>query len=218
MLKEKMKRVYENQSFDDLSDLYRYIGHFIIEENGEVKMVVKDHIHALSSPYMFSFRPNKTKFDDVEEEILLNRGIILGVNTVLLDEDYYLVNWYGKYNPQMTFLVTWETIQNFFWSKPDYFMNVIFDGEPHFMYGDYWISRKGKHCFRPLPKDRAEHMLVKVEWEREKGARGINPELEEVALYSHRARSNGGGIGNTYYVLPKGYIHKEKLEDYLPKI
>ena len=217
MLKEKMRNVYENQSFDDLNDLYRYIGHFIVEENGDVKMVVKDNIHALSSPYMFSFRPNKTKFDDVEEEILLNRGIILGGNTVLLDKDYYLVNWYGKYNPQMTFLVTWETIQNFFWSKPDYFMNVIFDGEPHFMYGDYWVSRKGKHCFRPLPKDHAEHMLVKVEWEREKGARGRNLELEEVALYYHRARSRGGGIGNTYYVLPKGYIHKEKLEDYLPK-
>lgn len=215
-LKEKMRQIYESQSFEDLNGLYRYIGHFIVDENGEVKMVVKDHIHALSSPYMFAFRPNKTKFDAVEEDILLYRGIVLGGNAVLLDEDYYLVNRYGKYEPQMTFLVNWDTIQNFFWAEPDYFMNVVFDGDPYFMYGNYWVSRKGKHCFRPLPKDRAEHMLVKVEWEREKSAGGRNIELEEVALYYHRARSNGGGIGNTYYVLPKGYVHEEKIEDYLP--
>lgn len=215
-LKEKMRSVYENQSFEGLNDLYRYIGHFIVDENGEVEMVVKDHIHALSSPYMFAFHPHSTKFDTVEKDILLNRGIILGGNAALLDKDYYLVNWYGKYNPQMTFLVTWDTIQHFFWINPDYNMNIIFDGEPYFMYGDYWISKKGKHVFRPLPKDQAEHMLVKVNWEREKGSSGRNPELEEVALYHHRARSRGGGIGNTYYVLPKGYVHKEKLEDYLP--
>ena len=216
MLKEKMKRAYENYNFDGLSDLYHHIGHFIVDENGEVEMIVKDNIHELSSPYMFSFRPGVTNFDAVERDILLNRGIKLGENAVLLDEDSYLVNWYGKYNPQMTFIVTWDTIQYFFWSEPDYFMNVVFDGDPYFMYGNYWVSRKGKHCFRPLPKDRAEHMLVKVEWEREKGNRGINPELEEAALYHHRARSKGGGIGNTYYVLPKGYVHEERLEDYLP--
>lgn len=215
-LKEKMKETYENQNFDGLSDLYHHIGHFIVDKDGDVKMVVKDHIHALSSPYMFSFVPGITDFDAVERDILLNRGIILGRNAVLIDEDSYLVNWYGKYNPQMTFIINWDTIQDFFWADPDYFMNVIFDGDPYFMYGKYWVSRKGKHCFRPLPKDRAEHMLVKLEWEREKGTRGTNPELEEAALYSHRARSNGGGIGNTYYVLPKGYTHKEKLEDYLP--
>ena len=219
-LKEKMKRIYESQSFEGLNDLWKHIGHFIVDENGDVKMVVKDHIHALSSPYMFSFRPNKTKFDVIEEEILLNRGIILGGNAVLLDEDYYLVNWYGKYNPQMTFLVTWDTIQHFFWANPDYNMNVIFDGDPYFMYGEYWVSRKGKHCFRPLSKDRAKHMLVKVDWGKDmfrvKSSNGRNPELEEAALYYYRARSNGGGIGNTYYVLPKGYVHEEKLEDYLP--
>lgn len=212
-----MKQVYENYIFDDLNDLYSYIGHFIVEESGEVKMTVKDSIHELDSPYMFSFRPNKTKFDAVEKGILENRGIKIGENAVLLDEDYYLVNWYGKYNPQMTFLVTWDTIQHFFWNKPDYNMNVEFDGDPFVMYGNYWVSRKNKHCFRPLPKDQAEHMLVKVDWEKGlfRVSYGRNPELEEVALYYHRARSNGGGIGNTYYVLPKGYVHEEKIEDYL---
>ena len=218
MLKEKMKSVYENQSFDGLNDWDSYTGHFIVDENGEVEMVVKSWINNFESPYKFKFRPNKTKFDAVEEEILLNRGIVLGGNAVLLDEDYYLVNWYGKYNPQMTFLVNWDTIQHFFWIEPDYNMNVIFDGDPYFMYGDYWVSRKGKHCFRPLPKKQAEHMLIKVSWERGmfKVTNGRNPELEEAALYYHRARSNGGGIGNTYYVLPKGYVHEEKIEDYLP--
>ena len=204
---------YENYNFDGLSDLWKHIGHFIVDENGEVEMIVKDNIHELSSPYMFSFRPNKTKFDTIEKEILENRGIKLGENAVLLDKDSYLVNWYGKYNPQMTFIVTWDTIQHFFWIEPDYFMNVIFDGTPYIMYGDYWISRKGKNCFRPLPKDRAEHMLVKVEWEREKGTGGRNRELEEAALYHHRARSKGGGIGNTYYVLPKGYVHRLSVDD-----
>lgn len=218
MLKEKMKRAYENYNFDGLSDLWKHIGHFIVDENGEVEMVVKDNIHELSSPYMFSFRPNKTKFDAVEKEILFNRGIILGKNAVLLDEDSYLVNWYGKYNPQMTFIVTWDTIQYFYWTEPDYDMNVIFDGTPSIMYGDYWISKKGKHVFRPLPKDKAKHMLVKVDWEKGlfRTSYGKNPELKNAALYYHRARSRGGGIGNTYYVLPKGYVHEEKLEDYLP--
>lgn len=215
MLKEKMKMAYENYNFDGLSDLYHYIGHFIVNESGDVEMVVKDNIHELSSPYMFSFRPHFTKFDAIEEEILLNRGIKLGENAVLLDDDSYLVNWYGKYNPQITFLVKWDTIQNFFWSEPDYNMNVIFDGDPYFMYGNYWVSRKGKHCFRPLPKDRAEHMLVKVDWEKGlfRTSYGRNPELEKAALYYHRARSRGGGIGNTYYVLPKGYVHRLSVDD-----
>ena len=216
-LKEKMRQVYENQSFDGLNDLYRHIGHFIVEENGGVKMIIKDSIHELSSPYMFSFRPNLTKFDAVEKGILENRDIKLGENAVLLDEDYYLVNWYGKYNPQMTFLVTWDTIQHFYWIEPDYDMNINFDGDPYIMYGDYWISRKGKNCFRPLPKDQAEHMLVKVDWEKGffRASHGRNPELKEAALYYHRARSRGGGVGNTYYVLPKGYKNEEKIEDYL---
>ena len=215
---EKMKQAYQSYDFDNLKDDTTYKGYFLADGDN-VEMIVKEFFAGSDDPSNLKFFFKKGyEFEKIMDSILENNNIIIGKNTVQLTNGDYLINWYGKYNPQMSFIVNWDTMPYFTFQKPDYDMNIEFDGDPYFMYGKYWVSRKGKHCFRPLPKDRAEHMLVKVDWEKGlfRTTYGKNPEVKEKAIYYHRARSKGGGIGNTYYVLPKGYVHEEKLEDYLP--
>lgn len=215
MMLLEMKKAYQNYDFNNLKDYRLYEGYFVVDGDN-VKMIVREFSAGLKdpSPLKFFFKKGD-EFQKIENNLLENFNIKMGKNTVQLTNGEYLVNWYGKYDPQMSFLVNWNTMPYFYFRKLDYNMNIEFDGEPYVMYGDYWISRKGKHCFRPLPKDRAEHMLIKVSWERGmfEITHGRNPELEKVSLYYHRARSRGGGIGNTYYILQKGYVHRLSVDD-----
>lgn len=215
MLLEKMKQVYQSYDFNNLKDDTTYKGYFLTDGDN-VEMIVRELFSGSDDPGNLKFFFKKGyAFEKIAHSILENNNIIIGKNTVQLTNGDYLINWYGKYDPKMSFLINWDTMPYFNFQKPDYDMNVIFDGDPFIMYGDYWISKKGKHCFRPSPKNQATHMLIKVSWERGmfKVTNGRNPELKEKAIYYHRARSRGGGIGNTYYVLPKGYVNVLSIEN-----
>ena len=130
----------------------------------------------------------------------------------------YLVNVFGKYMPNITFVISssfeldeHERVMNPFVYISDQEvtdeMNMNFGGDAKFMFGDFWRSKKGGACFRPKDPMQAKHLLVKITWggafdsSRGNSRGGSLPGV----LYFRRASSNGGGAGNDYYVLPVGY-------------
>jgi hypothetical protein len=131
----------------------------------------------------------------------------------------FLLQMYGKYKPNMTFIVPMEHEEGTYEPKSNIHyiedkeitdeMNIDWNGAPSILFGDYWISKKGSRCFRPKSAAVASHILVRVDWgggHATMGKRG-NRSGEETpgVIYFHRAVSNGGGLGADYYVFPMGY-------------
>ncbi|MEQ1934773.1 MAG: hypothetical protein ABL962_13010 [Fimbriimonadaceae bacterium] len=123
----------------------------------------------------------------------------------------FLVNDFGKYRPNITFLFSKEFEGNPLAKRTDKVtrsmfqnMGIDFNGETSALFGDFWVSKKGGPCFRPKPIQEAMHVLVRCGWG---GAfsrtRGIG-HLDGV-LYSHHSASNGGGMGVDYVVVPLGF-------------
>lgn len=134
--------------------------------------------------------------------------------------DCFLVKQFGKYLPNLVFVLSKE----FSLDKdgkpvsPVKFvrdinvtdnLNLVFNGDPKILFGDYWISRKGSRCFRPKNPLNAKHLLIKVAWggaDETHGSRGNYPEdVPEGVLYFRHARSNTGGMGYDYWVIPVDY-------------
>lgn len=134
--------------------------------------------------------------------------------------DCFLVKQFGKYLPNLVFVLSKE----FSLDKdgkpvsPVKFvrdinvtdnLNLVFNGDPKIIFGDYWISRKGSRCFRPKNPLNAKHLLVKVAWggaDETHGSRGNYPEdVPARVLYFRHARSNAGGMGYDYWVVPVDY-------------
>lgn len=74
--------------------------------------------------------------------------------------------------------------------------------------GKYWVSAKGTHCFEV--RGDGAHYLCKEDW----GGGGDRGDInqEKGFLYFRRASSNGGGQGNTWFVIPCSY-RKAMSED-----
>lgn len=131
----------------------------------------------------------------------------------------YLVNFFGKYLPNMTFIISsvFEMDENERVKDPLTYvsdaemaaeMNMRFDGNTvGFVFGDFWRSRKGGACFRPKDPMESRHILVEVNWGGCFSRTGGNYAGDDIpgVIYFRRARSNGGGLGNDYYVVPIGY-------------
>lgn len=124
----------------------------------------------------------------------------------------FLVNDFGKYRPNITFVVRKDFDRSPIAYRSDAptkqmlgNMNVEFDGETSVLFGDYWKSQKGGACFRPKPIAEAQHVLISVDWG---GAfsrtRGVRSDVAG-AVYYRCAASNGGGSGNDYLVVPVGF-------------
>lgn len=134
----------------------------------------------------------------------------------LLSNGEYLITRYGKYQPGIVFLINEDNI-DMDWerdmSKLKNPLNIRFNGHPEFMYGDFWISRKGSTCFRPNPS--GEHILIRNSWGGcFDSTRGTEyEEISEDALYCRRARSNGGGCGNNYYVFRADFKKTVDLDE-----
>ncbi len=145
---------------------------------------------------------------------------LFGSELVFETRDCFLVKQFGKYLPNLVFVLSKE----FSLDKdgkpvsPVKFvrdinvtdnLNLVFNGEPKILFGDYWISRKGSRCFRPKNPLDAKHLLVKVAWggaDETHGSRGNYPEdVPAGVLYFRHARSNAGGMGYDYWVVPVDY-------------
>ena len=72
----------------------------------------------------------------------------------MIDKEFDLNEYNGPMNP-LEFFEDYEVPAN---------MNIDFNGWTSFMFGDFWVSKKGDACFRPLDAVLAKHILVKVSW------------------------------------------------------
>ena len=122
-----------------------------------------------------------------------------------------LCNRFGKYQPNMCFVLNENNICNT-WTDVDNY-NIDWDGDPVQLRGEYWVSKKGTKCFRP--KEDGEYVLIRVDW----GGcfnptRGIEfNTVKEFAPYSRKASSNGGGNGYNFYVLPYGFHREVSIDE-----
>lgn len=124
----------------------------------------------------------------------------------------FVVNDYGKYRPNMSFVLD----KDFSGDPLEYRrdqptaamvagMGVNFNTpEAHVavLFGDFWLSKAGKPHFRPKPVQVATHVLLRASWHGFGNGRWGKP---EGFTYFRRAASNGGGTGYDYYVVPVGY-------------
>ena len=128
----------------------------------------------------------------------------------------FIVNAYGKYNPNISFVLdkdfsgdpleyrkdapTKELVANtgIRFGTSESGVSVIF--------GDFWLSKAGKPHFRPKSYKLATHVIIRADWGgfSYPGTRGAWSAPDGVA-YFRRASSNGGGTGYDYYVVPIGY-------------
>ena len=123
---------------------------------------------------------------------------------------------YNKYAPGIIFLINEENCLMEFDNDLNHLrnpLNINFDGRPEFMYGDFWISKKGSTCFRPNPS--GDFVLIQNSWggpfEKSRGT-----EYEEFsgdALYCRRTRSNGGGYGINYYIFRSNFTKTVDLDE-----
>lgn len=145
-------------------------------------------------------------------------------------ETGFLVNNFGKYRPNITFIVpkTYDLDKNGKHINPLNYtedrevtdnMNLDFDGSASFIFGDFWRSKKGGACFRPKNPMQAKHLLIRVDWggcfNSHRGNYSDDVKGIDGVLYFRRASSNGGGAGYDYWVLPVGYsrvIHDEEVD------
>jgi hypothetical protein len=151
---------------------------------------------------------------------------ILKTEKVYEVETAFLMNDFGKYRPNITFVIR----KDFEGNPVDYRsdpptkemvadMNIDFDGNAEVLFGDFWISKKGGACFRPKSLIRAKHVLVRVSWG---GAFNDSRGCHENGIgeiYKRRASSNGGGSGYDYWVFPIGFyrvLRDEKVDEGAP--
>ena len=156
---------------------------------------------------------------------------------------------YGKYRPNVTFIVsdtmpystTYSGGKDYLEPVPYHeydavareYMNIPFDANPDGItaaFGNYRLSKNGKPVLEVCDCEDASHVLIKADWGgafskasgigsfSEKEVRERYPEV----LMFRRAKSNGGGSGNDYYVIKntpemKAYyadlIEKEQIQE-----
>jgi len=124
----------------------------------------------------------------------------------------FLVNEFGKYQPNITFVISKKNERNPLEYRNDMLvsemlanMNLNFNGKSAVIFGDFWKSQKGGACFRPKSISEAWHVLIRTNWGGAfESSRGIY-NAPQGALHFRRASSNGGGSGYDYIVVPLGY-------------
>lgn len=146
-----------------------------------------------------------------------------------IDRTCFLVNMFGKYKPNMSFIVPVEHhldrdgnyISFLKYKEADEkiidALGVDFNGNgvPEILFGDFWHSKKGGACFRPKNPKAANHLLLKVTWGGAFSKHRGQYEAEDgggqayLAEYFRRAKSNGGGQGYDYYVFPLDAIGRK---------
>lgn len=95
-------------------------------------------------------------------------------------------------------------------------MNIDFDGNASFMLGEYHLSKNGRPVFEITEPTRAKNILIKVSWggafNKTRGQYN-NYAKESEALFFTKKSSNGGGMGNDYWILPTNYVKDHESRD-----
>ena len=128
-------------------------------------------------------------------------------NVIQLTSGKYLVNRFGKYMPNLSFI---NTVPGVKWTNISKLDLNLPKGSYSFVRGRYFVSKKGTNCFSV--EANGPHILIRDEWG---GAfndyRGRS--LPEDGLYYRRAASNGGGSGYDYAIFQYGWKNALSEED-----
>lgn len=153
-----------------------------------------------------------TIFSIAESEHLKNRGFYLDgkkKNVIKLDNDKYIYFNFGKYKPNLNFLLNYSHLLDDINFKRDNDLNkqlnLNFTGDISFLRGRFFKSKKGSDFFDMTDPDNSPHVLIKIDWG---GAFNNSRGLKSVPsqkLYHRVASSNGGGMGVDYLILPVDY-------------
>lgn len=147
---------------------------------------------------------------------------LVGTEVVELN-DQYMVNMFGKYQPNITFLVDKEVnldghgdpinpLAYFEDKEIEAAIGLKIDGKVSFMFGKAWRSKKGGMCFTPKTSDKADSVLINVYWG---GAFSRTCGFEKApngAMYYRKAKSNAGRQGHDYVIFPLYKLSKEFVQ------
>lgn len=122
----------------------------------------------------------------------------------------FLINKYGKYEPNLSFLTSVPAIKYERVSSRDLnFARWDFS----VLYGEFFISKKWTKCFRILPKEKAKHILIRDDWWWPFNDYRWRTLPEEGAVYYRRASSNWWWSGYDYGIYNKNFRNAVSEED-----
>ena len=153
---------------------------------------------------VYAVRQEDGRVIKVGNNLLNKEGVIQ------LSNGTFLINKYGKYEPNLSFLNTkpdvdteWIRVESFEFNLPKGCLSKI--------YGTFFTSKKGTKCFRINPN--GEHMLIGDCWGGASNRYYGGTLPEEGALYYRRASSNGGGLGHDYAIYQRDWKYELSEED-----
>lgn len=139
-------------------------------------------------------------------------------DNILLDNGTVLLKRYGKYEPNLCFIADFDNPMKYLQGTESFVSQFGFktDSNPEMLVGDHYISKRGTRCFRI--KHNGKHIMYRIDWGRNFGnisrsLQSFDVNLDEAAYYRH-ARSNGGGTGYDYIVVPREYKKTVSANDY----
>ena len=129
---------------------------------------------------------------------------------IVLSNWNFLMNKYGKYEPNLSFLnrvpeVKFERINRKELNFDEWSFSVV--------YWEFFISKKWTKCFRILPKEKAKHVLIRDDWwgAFEKYRWRTLP--EDKATYYRRASSNWWWCWCDYWVYDVNFRNEVSEDD-----
>lgn len=121
---------------------------------------------------------------------------------IVLSNWKFLMNKYGKYEPNLSFLSRIPKIKFQNISSRD----LNFDEwDFSLIYWEFFTSKKWTKCFRILPKEKAKHVLIRDNWWGAFNKYRWRTLPENNALYYRRASSNGWGSWYDYGIYEKDF-------------
>lgn len=135
-------------------------------------------------------------------------------NKIQLPDGKFLIKDYGKYNSGLIFISATGKIPQQEYHPKDF--NLI---GTHTIYGTkgyFYISKAGNPCFRI--DENGEHILLEEQWGGSFGTYDIAIENLPNKLYEINKRSNGGGLGYYYCVVPVGTKYVPPAEEYQEEV
>jgi len=129
---------------------------------------------------------------------------------IVLSDWKFLINKYGKYQPNLSFItripkLSFESVS----CKDLNFDEWDFD----VVYWEFFVSKKWTKCFRVLPKEKAKHVLIRDDWWGAFNRYRWRTLPEDGAVYYRRASSNGGWSGYDYGVYEKDFKNTLSEDD-----
>lgn len=148
------------------------------------------------------YRDREKSFSSME--VIKEETIDIGLPSgwVEVGKQYMKIDWNSKYQPCLLLVADWPQIK---WLDASPSVFNMGKGSLSIMYGKYRTTKAGKPLFDVLPQEQAPHVLILDSWG---GAfndyrGGQIFDLPNI-LWQNRRRSNGGGAGNDYAIVPIG--------------